>query len=392
MPNRFGGRENIEAVAFLRHLNEIVHAEHPGVMMIAEESTAWPAVSRPVYAGGLGFTYKWNMGWMHDILTYMQKDPVHRQWEHRHLTFSMLYAFNENFVLPFSHDEVVHGKGSMIGKMPGDDWQKAANLRALYAYMFVHPGKKLLFMGSELAAWREWDDGDGLPWAWADDAPHAGVRQLVRDLNRALSRAAGAAPGRLPADRLQLDRLRRRGAQRHLADPPRRARRRTKCSPSSTSRRSCARATAWACREPGRYRELINTDAEVYGGGNVGNAGGLETEPIAGAGHGAVAGADAAAARRPDPEARLTREPRCAALPRPIRSSPRSSRRPAPLGRRRRRADADPLPAHAPRIAELRHHRPPRSRGEDASTGTLRRHLAQPVGATPSPTSGSTST
>ena len=130
-------------------------------MMIAEESTAWPAVSRPVYVGGLGFTYKWNMGWMHDILTYMSKDPVHRQWEHQHLTFSMLYAFNENFVLPFSHDEVVHGKGSMIGKMPGDSWQKAANLRALYAYMYVHPGKKLLFMGSELAAWREWDDGDG---------------------------------------------------------------------------------------------------------------------------------------------------------------------------------------------------------------------------------------
>ncbi len=191
IPNRYGGRENLDAVSFIRHLNEVVHAEHPGVMMMAEESTAWPAVSRPVYLGGLGFTYKWNMGWMHDILTYMSKDPVHRRWEHNHLTFSMLYAYNENFILPFSHDEVVHGKGSMIEKMPGDSWQKAANLRALYAYMFVHPGKKLLFMGSEIAMWQEWNDADGLPWAWVDDAPHAGVRQLVRDLN-ALYRAQPA--------------------------------------------------------------------------------------------------------------------------------------------------------------------------------------------------------
>ena len=249
-------------------------------MMIAEESTAWPAVSRPVYAGGLGFTFKWNMGWMHDILTYMSKDPVHRQWEHRHLTFSMLYAFNENFVLPFCHDEVVHGKGSMIGKMPGDSWQKAANLRALYAYMFVHPGKKLLFMGNELATWREWDDDDGLPlglpttrrtpacerwsaistgsiassralhqvdfqptgfsWIDCDDAAHS-VISLIR-------RAEHAARRR--ARHLQLHAGRARGLPHGRA-------------------------------EPGCYRELLNTDAGVYGGSNVGNAGGLETEPIA---------------------------------------------------------------------------------------------------------------
>jgi 1,4-alpha-glucan branching enzyme len=190
LPNKFGGRENLEAVDFVRHLNEVVHAEHPGVMMIAEESTAWPAVSRPVYLGGLGFTYKWNMGWMHDILTYMTKDPVHRRWEHTHLTFSMLYAYNENFILPFSHDEVVHGKGSMIRKMAGDPWQKAANLRVLYAYMYLHPGKKLLFMGAELAMWREWNADDGLPWAWADDPPHAGVRKLVADLNAVYRREA----------------------------------------------------------------------------------------------------------------------------------------------------------------------------------------------------------
>ncbi|HXR44802.1 MAG TPA: alpha amylase C-terminal domain-containing protein, partial [Pseudolysinimonas sp.] len=280
VPNRFGGRENIEAVAFLRHLNEIVHAEHPGVMMIAEESTSWPAVSRPVYAGGLGFTFKWNMGWMHDVLTYMSKDPVHRQWEHRQLTFAMLYAFNENFVLPFSHDEVVHGKGSMIGKMSGDSWQKAANLRALYGYMFVHPGKKLLFMGNELAAWREWDDGDGLPWAWADDAPHAGVRSLVRDLNR----------------------LYREQAPLHQVDFQPTGFSWIDCDDAAHSVISLLRRSEHGRDEvlavfnftpivregyrmgvpqAGRYRELINTDAEVYGGGNVGNAGVLDTEPIA---------------------------------------------------------------------------------------------------------------
>ncbi len=221
VPNRFGGRENIEAVAFLRHLNEIVHAEHPGVMMIAEESTAWPAVSRPVYAGGLGFTYKWNMGWMHDILTYMQKDPVHRQWEHHHLTFSMLYAFNENFVLPFSHDEVVHGKGSMIGKMAGrrlaEGRQPARALR-----LHVRPPRQEAAVHGQRAGrvarvGRRRRPAVGL-------GRRCAARRRARPGARSqppLSRADGAAPGRLPADRLQLDRLRRRRAQRPLADPPR---------------------------------------------------------------------------------------------------------------------------------------------------------------------------
>ena len=220
VPNRYGGRENLDAVSFVRQLNEVVHAEHPGVMMIAEESTAWPAVSRPVYLGGLGFTYKWNMGWMHDILKYASKDPVFRRWEHNHLTFSMLYAYNENFILPFSHDEVVHGKRSMIDKMPGDGWQKAANLRALYAFMFTHPGKKLMFMGCEFAQWREWNHDEGLPWSIIDEPPHAGVRRLVRDLNTFYQPRTGAASSRLRARRLRLDRLHRQRKQRRLVPPP----------------------------------------------------------------------------------------------------------------------------------------------------------------------------
>ena len=184
VPNRFGGRENLEAIEFVRQLNTVVHEQHPGAVMIAEESTAWPAVSRPIYTGGLGFTFKWNMGWMHDMLRYMAKDPVHRKWQHNDITFSMLYAYTENFVLPFSHDEVVHGKGSMVGKMPGDAWQKFANLRALYGYMFGHPGKKLLFMGGEFGQTREWNHDASLDWHLLEHAPHSGLLQLVTDLNR----------------------------------------------------------------------------------------------------------------------------------------------------------------------------------------------------------------
>ncbi len=184
IPNKHGGRENLEAVEFLRQLNTVVHGEHPGVLTIAEESTSWPGVSRPVYLGGLGFGFKWNMGWMHDTLSYFSKEPVHRRHHHQQLTFGLLYAFSENFVLPLSHDEVVHGKGSLINKMPGDKGSKLANLRALLAWMWAHPGKQLLFMGGEIAQEREWSHDRSLDWELLGDAGHSGVQQLVRELNR----------------------------------------------------------------------------------------------------------------------------------------------------------------------------------------------------------------
>ena len=185
IPNKFGGRENLEAVEFLKELNEAVYGAHPGVMMVAEESTAWPAVSRPTYVGGLGFGFKWNMGWMHDTLQYFSKDPIHRRYHHNDLTFGLLYAFSENFVLPLSHDEVVHGKGALVSKMPGDKWQRLANLRALFAWMWAHPGKQLLFMGGEIAQEREWSHEHALDWHVLDDPGHRGVQSLVASLNRA---------------------------------------------------------------------------------------------------------------------------------------------------------------------------------------------------------------
>jgi 1,4-alpha-glucan branching enzyme len=182
-PNELGGRENLEAVSFLRELNEVLHAREPGVSVIAEESTAWPGVSRPTSAGGLGFTFKWNLGWMNDTLSYVEHEPVHRRFHHGELTFSLVYAWDENFVLPLSHDEVVHEKRSLLSKLPGDRWQQLASLRALYGLMWAHPGKQLLFMGGELAQWSEWSEGCSLDWALLADAGHAGVRAAVRDLN-----------------------------------------------------------------------------------------------------------------------------------------------------------------------------------------------------------------
>jgi 1,4-alpha-glucan branching enzyme len=184
VPNRFGGRENLEAISFLRRLNETVYAEFPDVQTFAEESTAWPMVSRPVYVGGLGFGMKWNMGWMHDTLDYFSKDPIYRKHNHNRLTFSLWYAFNENFTLPISHDEVVHGKGSLVGKMPGDEWQRDANLRLLYGYMYGHPGKKLLFMGCEFGQRGEWNHDGSLDWNVLEYPHHAGIQRWVKDLNR----------------------------------------------------------------------------------------------------------------------------------------------------------------------------------------------------------------
>ncbi|MDH5579340.1 MAG: 1,4-alpha-glucan branching protein GlgB, partial [Betaproteobacteria bacterium] len=185
IPNRYGGRENLEAISFLRTLNEGVYRDHPDCFTAAEESTAWPMVSRPTYLGGLGFGLKWNMGWMHDTLKYFKEDPINRKYHHGRLTFSLIYAFNENFTLPLSHDEVVHGKGSLVGKMPGDSWQQFANLRALYGYMWAHPGKKLLFMGGEFGQRREWTHDGELEW-WVCERPeHAGLKRWMADLNRA---------------------------------------------------------------------------------------------------------------------------------------------------------------------------------------------------------------
>jgi 1,4-alpha-glucan branching enzyme len=183
-PNKYGGRENLEAIAFLRELNELVHGEFPGALTMAEESTAWPMVSRPVYLGGLGFSMKWNMGWMNDTLDYLHQDPIHRRYHHDRLTFGQLYAYSENFVLPLSHDEVVHGKGSLLNKMPGDEWQRFANLRLLLAYQMAAPGKKLLFMGAEIGQTWEWRDREEMPWQQLQQAPHLGVQRLTADLNR----------------------------------------------------------------------------------------------------------------------------------------------------------------------------------------------------------------
>ena len=217
--NEQGGRENLEAVAFLRELNEVLHAREPGVAVIAEESTAWPGVSRPTSMGGLGFTFKWNMGWMNDTLTYVEHEPVHRQFHHDELTFSLVYAWDENFVLPLSHDEVVHGKRSLLSKLPGDRWQQLATLRALYGLMWAHPGKQLLFMGGELAEWGEWSEGRSLDWPLLDDPDHAGVQRRDPRPQRDLPRPAGAVADRLPAGGVRVARRRRAGRERDRVRP-----------------------------------------------------------------------------------------------------------------------------------------------------------------------------
>ncbi len=280
IPNVFGGRENLEAVHFLRRMNEVLGQECPGAATYAEESTAWPSVSRPPSMGGLGFHYKWNMGWMHDVLDYMTHDPVHRRYHHNQLTFGLLYAFTENFVLPLSHDEVVHGKGSLISKMSGDYWQKFANLRALYGFMWAHPGKKLLFMGGEFAQWNEWNDASALDWNLLDFPMHDGVRRLIRDLNHLYRRAPALH---------EID-FEHHGFEWISAND-------SDNSVIAFLRRGHDRAQAMLCvcnftplvrhdyrlgvPGPGRYHERINTDSEYYGGSNVGNPFGIvNAEPI----------------------------------------------------------------------------------------------------------------
>jgi 1,4-alpha-glucan branching enzyme len=279
LPNRYGGRENLEAIDFLRQLNTLTHGEQPGSITAAEESTAWPGVSRPVHLGGLGFTFKWNMGWMHDMLAYMRHDPIHRRWAHNQITFSMLYAYHENFILPFSHDEVVHGKGSMIGKMPGDSWQKAANLRTLYAYMFGHPGKKLLFMGSEIAQWSEWNHDRGLEWQFAEEAPHVGTRRLVADLNALYRREASMH--QLDFDPAGFQWIDCNDNENSVVSFLRRARDERDFTVFVVNFTPVPRLNyEVGVPEPGRYRELLNTDAEAYGGSNTGNGGWVTAEPV----------------------------------------------------------------------------------------------------------------
>jgi len=275
-PNRYGGRENLEAIDLLKTFNVEVHRHHPGVLTIAEESTAWPAVSRPTYCGGLGFSLKWNMGWMNDTLRYMRHDPVHRKYHHDELTFSLIYAFHENFVLPFSHDEVVHGKGSMIGQMPGDLWQKFANLRLLYAYMWCHPGKKLLFMGNEFGQWREWNHDAGLDWDLLRWDTHRGLARCIADLNRLL--CAEPALHELDFDS--------RGFQwidchdwagsilafvRRGDDPDDFLV--VACNFTPVPRHGYRLGVPRA----GRYDEVFNGDSAWYGGSNVGNGGTIAT-------------------------------------------------------------------------------------------------------------------
>jgi 1,4-alpha-glucan branching enzyme len=279
LPNEFGGREDLHAISFLRKLNELAYAFDPGIQMFAEESTAWPMVSRPTFMGGLGFGFKWDMGWMHDTLKYLAEDPVHRKYHHHQLTFRAIYGFTENFVLALSHDEVVHGKGSLLGKMPGDDWQKFANLRTLLAYMYCLPGKKLLFMGDEFGQRAEWNHDSSLDWHLTAFPPHAGLQRLTGDLN-ALYRTTPAL---------------------HSTDSDPAGFEWIDCNDGDQSTLSFLRRTADGSQElaivcnftpvprpafplgvpsPGRWREVLNTDAPIYGGSGMGNLGGVDARPV----------------------------------------------------------------------------------------------------------------
>ncbi len=270
LPNQYGGRENLEAIDFLRQLNTAVHEQHPGVLMMAEESTSWPMVSRPVHVGGLGFDMKWNMGWMNDTLSYIENEAVHRKYHHNMLTFSMLYAFTENFLLPFSHDEVVHGKGNMLNKMPGDEWQKHANLRLLYTYMFTHPGKKLMFMGCEIGQGVEWNSAQTLDWYVLDYPLHQGLKQSVSDLNRLYHNTPALYHDEFEwqgfdwidcndADQSVLSYMRKNGDDFVIVI----------VNFTPVSRHGYRIGVPRA----GVYEEIFNSDAAIYGGSNQGNGG-----------------------------------------------------------------------------------------------------------------------
>jgi 1,4-alpha-glucan branching enzyme len=283
IPNEYGGNENLHAIEFLRQLNRDIYQSYPDVQTVAEESTAWPMVSRPTYIGGLGFGTKWDMGWMHDTLDYMSRDPVHRSYHHGRLTFRGLYAFTENFVLPLSHDEVVHGKGSLLGKMPGDDWQKFANLRLLFGYMYTLPGKKLLFMGGELGQWREWDHDTSLDWHLLKYEPHSGIHRWVRDLNTFYRTEPAASE--LDFDAAGFQWLDADDAWNSVLSYVRLGRRSADgtghellvvCNFTPVSRHQYRVGVPHV----GYWREVLNSDAEPYGGSGVGNLGGAHSVPL----------------------------------------------------------------------------------------------------------------
>jgi 1,4-alpha-glucan branching enzyme len=279
IPNRYGGKENIDAIDFIRNLNERVYAEYPSAMTIAEESTAWPMVSKPTWLGGLGFGLKWNMGWMHDTLDYMSKDPVYRSYHHNQLLFSLMYAFSENFVLPFSHDEVVYGKGSMIRKMPGDDWQRFANLRLLYGYMFGHPGKKLLFMGDEFGQWSEWNHDSSLDWHLTASPPHKGLQRWVRDLNT-FSRGEPALY-ELDSDSAGFEWVDCNDVNRSVVSFLRKGRQDGNtllfvCNFTPTTHHNYRLGAP----QGGFWAEVLNGDAQLYSGSGQGNLGGIEANPL----------------------------------------------------------------------------------------------------------------
>jgi 1,4-alpha-glucan branching enzyme len=278
VPNEYGGNEDLDAVRFLKDFNTVAYREHPGAMTVAEESTAWPSVSRPVYLGGLGFGFKWNMGWMHDSLQYITKDPIYRRFHHHQLTFSLIYAFSENFILPISHDEVVHGKGSLLGKMPGDTWRRFANLRAYLGYMWAHPGKQLLFMGCELGQEAEWSHERSIDWESLADPSHKGVQSLVADLNRVYREQAALwqqdskpegfswiDPNDVDDNALSFIRWAADGRPLVCL---------CNFSPVPRSEYRIGLPTV------GRWVEVLNTDSETYGGTNVGNMGVVEAEAI----------------------------------------------------------------------------------------------------------------
>jgi 1,4-alpha-glucan branching enzyme len=279
IPNEYGGKEHIEAIRFLRRFNETVYERHPDVQTIAEESTAWPMVSRPVYIGGLGFGMKWNMGWMHDTLQYFSRNPVFRKYHHNQLTFSIIYAFHENFVLSLSHDEVVYGKGSLISKMPGDEWQKFANLRLLYGYMYCHPGKKLLFMGGEFGQWQEWYHEEILHWHLLEEPRHQGLKKWVQDLNEFLKKEPALYERDFENEGFEWDDI--SDWEKSVASFFRRGR-----SDKNTLLVVCNYTPVvrdnYKIGVPsgGSWKEVLNSDSWIYGGSDKGNFGGIEAAPV----------------------------------------------------------------------------------------------------------------